>query len=78
MYSTIDFETTGTNITLDEICEVAIVIFDENFEVQKEFHSYCKTHKPIPEDVIAIHGITNEMVEDNSNNDFMATKLSKI
>lgn len=64
MFATIDFETTGTNIVLDEICEVAVVCYDTEFKIQKEFRSLCRTHKPITEGVIAIHGITNEMVAD--------------
>jgi DNA polymerase-3 subunit epsilon len=63
MFSTIDFETTGLNLTLDEICEVAVVNYDKDFKIEKEFRTLCKTFKPIPEDVSAIHGITNEMVE---------------
>lgn len=64
MFATIDFETTGVNLTLDEICEVAIVTYDKDFKIEQEFRSLCKTYKPIPPDVSEIHGITNEMVED--------------
>lgn len=64
MYSFLDLETTGLNSILDEICEIAIVVYDKDFNLKKEFRALLKTHKPIPEDVSLIHGITNEMVQD--------------
>ena len=63
MYATIDLETTGLNSILDEICEIAIVIYDKDFKLKKEFRQLLKTYNPIPEDVTLIHGISNEMVE---------------
>ena len=64
MYAFFDLETTGLNSLLDEICEVAVLIYDKNFKLKKEFRTLLKTHNPIPEDVTLIHGITNEMVKD--------------
>lgn len=64
MYASFDLETTGTNAVLHEICEIAIVNYDKDFNKIKEFRTLLKTHVPITEDVIAIHGITNEMVAD--------------
>lgn len=59
-----DLETTGLNSILDEICELAIVVYDKDLILKKEFRSLLRTHNPIPEDVTLIHGITNEMVAD--------------
>jgi DNA polymerase III subunit epsilon len=64
MYASFDLETTGTNFVLHEICEIAIVNYDKDFKKIKEFRTLLKTHNPITDDVIAIHGITNEMVAD--------------
>lgn len=55
----IDTETTG--ISKDaEICEIAVLDQDGNLI----FYSLIKPSKPIPDNVIAIHGISNEMVQD--------------
>lgn len=78
MYASFDLETTGTNFILDEICELAIVVYNKDFKIEKEFRSLLKTHKPIPEDVILIHGITNEMVEDKPYFEDIATNVLEL
>ena len=59
-YVAFDTETTGLSSS-DEIVELAAVGFDEEFE-HRAFSRLCKPSRPIPENVIQIHGITNEMV----------------
>ena len=64
MYAFFDLETTGLNFVLDEICEIAIIIYDKDFKIKKEFHTLLNTHRGIPQEASDIHGITNDMVED--------------
>ncbi len=58
-----DLETTGTNIATDRIVEIAILkLFPDGRE---EFRRHLVNPTiPIPEEVIAIHGITNADVKD--------------
>lgn len=58
-----DLETTGTQITKDRIVQIAIVkLFPDGHE------EYCNLlinpEIPIPEEVVLIHGISNEKVKD--------------
>lgn len=56
-----DLETTGKYPLESEICEVAGVKYSKG-RVVDEFQSFIKPSKPMSEEVIAIHNITNEMV----------------
>jgi len=59
----IDLETTGINLVSDRIVEVAIIkIFPDGTRQVKR--KLVNPQMPIPENVIAIHGITDEMVKD--------------
>lgn len=53
----LDTETTGLGVN-DEIVEISII----NHKKQVLFNSLIKPVNPIPDEAIAIHGITNEMV----------------
>lgn len=56
-----DLEATGLNITKDKIVEVAIIkIYPDS--TQEEFKCRVNPEMEIPEEVIAIHGITNDDV----------------
>lgn len=57
----LDLETTGKYPLDAEICEVAAVKW-RGGEVVERFQSLVKPSKPMGEEVIAIHHITNEMV----------------
>lgn len=58
-----DTETTGKYPIESEICEIAGVRF-ENGTVKDTFSALIKPSRPMSEEVIKIHGITNEMVAD--------------
>ena len=58
-----DTETTGRYPLESEICEIAAVKFI-NGEIADTFTSLIKPNSPMSEEVIKIHGITNEMVVD--------------
>lgn len=58
-----DLETTGVNITTDRIVEIAILKVHPNGKEESKTW-LVNPEMEIPKDVIAIHGITNEMVAD--------------
>lgn len=58
----IDCETTGLDVNLDSIIEVAVVKFAGG-EIVESFETLVNPQVPIPEASIAIHHITQEMVE---------------
>jgi DNA polymerase-3 subunit epsilon len=58
-----DTETSGRYPIESEICEIAAVKWTKNGE-QSTFASLVKPTRPMSDEVIKIHGITNEMVAD--------------
>lgn len=58
----IDLETTGTNLSLDRIVEIAIVRISPDGERQVK-RKLVNPEMPIPDASTQIHGITNEMVK---------------
>jgi DNA polymerase-3 subunit epsilon len=59
----IDLETTGINIVTDRIIEIAIVKIKPG-GVKEIKRRLVNPEMPIPEQAIAVHGISNEMVKD--------------
>ncbi|MBY0383783.1 3'-5' exoribonuclease [bacterium] len=57
-----DTETTGRYPIESEICEIAAVKYT-NGKIIDSFQSLIKPKRPMGEEVIKIHGITNEMVQ---------------
>ena len=59
----IDLETTGINVSLDKIVEIALVKImpDGTKQVKRKL---VNPEMHIPEQVTAIHGISDEMVKD--------------
>lgn len=59
----IDLETTGTNLSIDRIVEIAIVKIypDGSRQVKRKL---LNPQMPIPQSSSDVHGITNEMVRD--------------
>ncbi len=57
-----DLETTGILSHDDHIVEIAAIRF-KNGEVLDSYHRLVSIDSPIPEQAIAIHGITDEMLE---------------
>ena len=63
-FACLDTETTGLSpIGGGKICELAISI-TQNGQTQEEFSTLLNPQIPMMPEVIAIHGITNEMVKD--------------
>lgn len=65
-YVVFDFETTGLSPWGgDEIIEIgAMKIYGNEIDEANAFHTLVNPNRIIPEDAIAVHGITNEMVAD--------------
>ena len=59
----LDLETTGLSLTQDRIVEIAMLkVSPDGTSIKKR--KLINPEKPIPAEIIAIHGITNEMVKD--------------
>lgn len=61
-----DLETTGTQITKDRIVQIAIIKLLPNGE-QEEYNELINPEIQIPGEIAAIHGITNDKVQNCSN-----------
>jgi len=57
-----DLETTGTQVTKDKIVQIAIIRIKPNGK-QDEYNQLINPEIVIPEEIAAIHGITNEKVK---------------
>ena len=62
-YISFDLETTGLNPDVDRITEISACRF-VNGEFSEEFTSLINPGIPIPKNIIALTGITNDMVKD--------------
>ena len=58
----IDIEATGSNVTMDRIVEIAMIkqLPDGNKTIKRKL---INPEIPIPDNIVEIHGITNEMVK---------------
>jgi len=61
-YVSFDVETTGTDPG-SRMVELAAIIFDENC-ITGRFETLVNPGMPLPEDVVKIHGITDDMIAD--------------
>lgn len=63
MYAVVDIETTGGSPQYGKITEVAIFLFDGD-KVVDEYSTLINPECPIPDNIVRLTGITNEMVQD--------------
>src|SRR4030043_1745465 len=61
MYTIVDIETTGGSPQTEKITEIAIIEYDGN-RIVHEYSTLINPEKEIPYHIIALTGITNEMV----------------
>ena len=59
----LDTETTG-NKDEDRICQLSYIVANENLEIEEIHNELVKPPIPISYEAMAVHHITNEMVED--------------
>ncbi len=71
-----DIETTGTNIVTDRIVEISILKIMPGGEKEIRTHRINPTI-PIPAEVVAIHGITNDAVKDCPKFEELSVDLNK-
>ena len=59
----LDTETTG-NKAEDRVCQLSYLVLNENLEIEEIHNELVKPEIPIKFEAMAVHHITNEMVED--------------
>lgn len=70
-----DLEATGLNISTDKIVEIAIIKINPD-GTEETFTARVNPEKNIPDEVIEIHGITNEDVKDCPTFKDLASKIT--
>jgi len=70
----LDVETTGRDASVDRVVEVGIVV-GRRGDVVARYNWLIHPGMPIPPEVIAIHGITDEMVKDKPRFEEVATEI---
>ena len=73
----LDTETTGIG-NRDEVIQFSSICIDENFTVLGASNSYCKVTIPVPPEATAIHGITNEILDELSDNKFLEDHIESL
>ena len=73
-YCVLDIETTGLSFRTDKITEFGIIKV-KNGEIIDEFECFANPEMDIPEEVVKITNITNEMVKDAETIDKVMPKV---
>lgn len=58
----LDLETTGIRAATERIVEIGAIRFDWSGQSRQEFNTLVQPQRTIPDKVVAVHGITDDMV----------------
>lgn len=72
----LDVETTGRDASIDRVVEVGIVV-GRNGEVVARYNWLINPGMPIPAEVSAVHGITDDMVKDKPRFEDVASEIAQ-
>jgi DNA polymerase-3 subunit epsilon len=72
----LDVETTGRDASVDRVVEVGIVV-GRRGDVVARYNWLINPGIPIPSEVTAVHGITNEMVKDKPRFEDIASEIAQ-
>ncbi len=73
-----DLETTGVDAAKDRIVEFCFIELDESLQEQGRWSRLVNPGMKIPEEVVAIHGITDEMVAEEPQFSTHAARIQKL
>lgn len=74
-YAVVDLETTGRNVTRDQIIEIGIVLTDVTGEVTNTIHSLVRPSVYIEKESTHIHGINERMVRHSPTLEMLASQV---
>jgi DNA polymerase III epsilon subunit family exonuclease len=74
-YAVFDCETTGTDVTVDEIVSLALIRLDRDGREESRYTVLVRPSRPIPAEATAVHGISDEDVAQAPLFDQIASEL---
>ena len=74
-YCVLDLETTGLSFRTEKITEIGIMKMNEKGDVIDEFECFVNPEKPIPQRVVEVTNITDDMVKDAETIDKVLPKV---